>query len=411
VYPDAPIVDVVWREARGITSTSTTTSSPKKNEKTSLFHYSEKSRHIDRSNTSMKKNKEKKIYNSSDDVVQDMSSTVLRRERFIFDNGMVFVGIDAMVKLSLCIRQKTRMCLESARNLLVISLGCGESASSSIPSSRSSSTLIEPPVSLLVGGAGGSGLMSIVLEEIFRYIKPLASQLRSNPAEYFEKQDSINMNKGRSSLSSSFIGLQQTYEQFTTKVILSAVIVSDGEMIDLLDTYTSSSKASSGQQKVDEGNKISVRKRKSDGRYMLYNASKIQLQSTADFDRLIGLLLGRRSAMSRLAHTLLLQKKKHSDNSTALHLIESIDPWAAIDTATLQNGYQPSTTAASNSFTASSSSSGLFDQTPSTAISSDSMFISISACGGGVSKSKPTVDFNFVCPCGKNWNMPGECIK
>jgi len=127
VYPDAPIVDVVWREARGITSTSTTTSSPKKNEKTSLFHYSEKSRHIDRSKTSsyissMKKNKEKKIYNSSDDVVQDMSSTVLRRERFIFDNGMVFVGIDAMVKLSLCIRQKTRMCLESARNLLVISL-------------------------------------------------------------------------------------------------------------------------------------------------------------------------------------------------------------------------------------------------------------------------------------------------
>ena len=112
-----------------------------------------------------------------DDIVQGMSSNVLRRERFIFDN--VFVGVHAMLRLSLSLRQKTRICLESARNLLIISMGCGE------PSSSSSSSIalsIEPPVSLLVGGEGGTGLISIVLDEVFRYIKPLTSQLRSDPS-------------------------------------------------------------------------------------------------------------------------------------------------------------------------------------------------------------------------------------
>ena len=206
-----------------------------------------------------------------------------------------------------------------------------------------------------------------------------------------------------SSSSSSFIGLQNTYEQFTTKVTLSAVIVSDGEMYDLLDT---SSKESHGQQKRDDvtKNKIAVRKRKSDGKYMLFNASKVQLQSNADFDRMIGLLLGRRSAMSRLAHTLL---QKHSvnnniHNSTAFQLIEEIDPWVLNTSSLLRNGSQPPLDT-----TTTSASQASYNQAPNTS-SSDSMFISISACGGGVSKSKPTVDFNFVCPCGKNWSMPGE---
>lgn len=393
--------------------------SSKKNEKTSLLHFSEKSRHIvSHNNNQNNNNVYNKSYNNNcssstscsskdkDDIVQGMSSNVLRRERFIFDN--VFVGVHAMLRLSLSLRQKTRICLESARNLLIISMGCGEpSSSSSIASS------IEPPVSLLVGGEGGTGLISIVLDEVFRYIKPLTSQLRSDPSRYLESHQHQHphvgsSNKKRStslssSSSSSFIGLQNTYEQFATKVILSAVIVSDGEMYDLLDT---SSKESNGQHKRDDvtKNKIAVRKRKSDGKYMLFNASKIQLQSTADFDRMIGLLLGRRSAMSRLAHTLL---QKHSvnnniNNSTAFQLIEEIDPWVLNTSSLLRNGSQPPLDT-----TSTSASQASFDQAPNTS-SSDSMFISISACGGGVSKSKPTVDFNFVCPCGKNWSVPGE---
>ena len=162
--------------------------SSKKNEKTSLLHFSEKSRHIVSHNNIQNNNNgyHKSNNNNSssstscsskdkDDIVQGMSSNVLRRERFIFDN--VFVGVHAMLRLSLSLRQKTRICLESARNLLIISMGCGEpSSSSSIASS------IEPPVSLLVGGEGGTGLISIVLDEVFRYIKPLTSQLRSDPS-------------------------------------------------------------------------------------------------------------------------------------------------------------------------------------------------------------------------------------
>ena len=402
--------------------------SPKKNGKTSLFHFSEKSRHIGGSNNN--NNNNNNSYNKSsnnhtnsstscsskdkdDATVQGMSSSVLRRERFIFDN--VFVGVDAMLRLSLCIRQKTRMCLESARNLLIISLGCGKSSSSSSLEASS----IEPPVSLLVGGEGGTGLISIVLDEVFRHIKPLTSQLRSDPSRYSAKHHhhhhvgSSNKKHSTSlSTSSSFIGLQNTYEQFTTKVILSAVIVSDGEMYDLLDN---SSKASSGQQRRDgvTKDKITVRKRKSDGKYMLFNASKVQLQSTADFDRLIGLLLGRRSAMSRLAHTLLQKHSVDSNNhnnisninSTAFQLIEEIDPWVINTTSLRRNGSQPHIDT-----TIPAASQASFDQAHNTSSSSssDSMFISISACGGGVSKSKPTVDFNFVCPCGKNWSMPGE---
>ena len=110
--------------------------------------------------------------------------------------------------------------------------------------------------------------------------------------------------------------------------------------------------------------------------------------------------------MSRLAHTLI---QKHSTNnninSTAFQLIEEIDPWVINTTSLRRNGSQPHIDT-----TIPAASQASFDQAHNTSSSSssDSMFISISACGGGVSKSKPTVDFNFVCPCGKNWSMPGE---
>jgi len=45
-------------------------------------------------------------------------------------------------------------------------MGCVEPSSSSSLIASS----IEPPVSLLAGGEGGTGLICIVLDEVFRYI-------------------------------------------------------------------------------------------------------------------------------------------------------------------------------------------------------------------------------------------------
>ena len=364
------------------------------------------------------------------------TNSVLRRERFIFDD--VFVGKDAMIRLSVFIRQKTRLCLESARNMVIISVGCGDvsslSSSSLVSSPLPPTSCVEPPVSLLIGGEGGSGLISTALDEIFRYIKPLTTQLRSNPSKHHldnHTNGGPNMNTSRSrphssspypssssssSSSTTFHGLRQTYEQFTAKVLLSVVVISNGEIYDLLASSTTSS-SSTTTTNIDKqlavqnssnnisNNKISVRRRKSDGSYILCNASMIQLQSTADFDRIIGLLIGRRSAMiSSMNHTLQLYKNNTSLSSTisssstaisALEMIESTNPWVLNPLPLNRNNTNPSSSSAATSTTTNTT---------------DTMFITISASGGGVSKNKPTVSFHFTCPCGNNWSMPGKRV-
>lgn len=352
-------------------------------------------------NPEVKKNKH--IVNKSKDISDQCS--VLRRERFIFDD--VFAGLRASDRMYLYMRQRTRKALECARNVVFLSLGCGEVLEGSV----------EPTVSVLLGNGGGTGIISNVIDEIFRYVKPLTLNLQSNP---FKITNGKYNGTIRSSSPGNFAAVKVAQEQLTTRVLFSAVIVSCGKIYDLLDSSPG----------VMNSNFVTLKKRKSDGKVVLHNVSKLHLQTPADFDRVMGLLIGKRSAMSKVMHTLHAYSTKFknvsmmdSDNIVQ-DVINSIDPWMGSNNTPWQKKHNYTTTTSQllhpsdvlnhpiyhhnneNNTTVTS----LIDDNNAAgdSFSTDSMVITISVSGGGISRSKTSIDFNFVCSCGENWSKPGN---
>ena len=341
------MVDVVWREARHGDATasegllaSTTRSNPSPIAK--LLASETKQTYFTDSSANLKRN------------------TVLRRERFAFDD--VFVGQTALGRLAFFTRQRARKALETAHNLNFICLGCGDA----LPASGTS---VEPPIGVLLGGGGGTGLISSVVDEIFRFTKPLTTSLQEKKGLYPGSFPTASP--------SAFVASKLAFEQVKTRVTLSAIILTErGDVFDLLGG------AADGA--------ASLKRRKSDGRVMLCNASRLQLQASADFDRVMGLLLGKRTALHGVLQSLQVQHAQQLRQGVIpaqqplQQVLASIDPWASINAEEVpHNGVAPP------------------------ASSSSSMLITVSVSGGAVTSNHTSVDFNFVSPCGRNWSCPG----
>jgi hypothetical protein len=161
VDTEATAVDVVWREARIGEATGqlwgATLGSPNSQIRSAAFGSA------------------RRISNNSGSDAGDWGSsarnTVLRRERFAFDD--VFHGPTADGRLAMFCRQRARKALEGGRNLAFLCLGCGDA-----PAGGDSA--VEPPVSALLGGGGGTGLISSVVDEVFRYTRPLSASMRDS---------------------------------------------------------------------------------------------------------------------------------------------------------------------------------------------------------------------------------------
>lgn len=293
---------------------------------------------------------------------------VLRRERFAFDD--VFVGQSAEGRLSFFARQRARKALECGHNLAFLSLACGDA-------NAHDQSRVEPPVSLLMGSGGGTGLISSAIDEIFRFVKPLTMSM----------QDSHHLYPGGlpTSSPSAFIASKVAFEQVKSRVTMSAVILSEGGAVyDLLST-------SAGPAAV--GGTAHLKRRKSDGRVTLCDVSRLQLQATADFDRVMGLLLGKRTALQSVLQTFQLQHAQqqrlgvHQQNDPMQSVLSSIDPWASFSSKGRKAGDTPQN---------------------ETGVCASSMLISVSVSGGAVSSTQTSVDFHFVSPCGKDWSCPGK---
>jgi hypothetical protein len=292
---------------------------------------------------------------------------VLRRERFAFDD--VFTGQTADGRLAMYSRQRARKALEGARSLAFLCLGCGD-----VPSAGESA--VEPPVSTLLGGGGGTGLISSVIDEIFRFTRPLTASM----------QDSGKAFSGSfpTAAQSPFVASKVAFEQLKSKVTLSAIILSDrGDVFDLLST-TGAVQLSS----ADGSAGASLKRRKSDGRVVLCSASRLQLQNASDFDRVMGLLLGKRTALQGVLATMQHQRAQQraaglagSDESMQ-EILASIDPWAAFNSRSADRAVEGSSCAST-------------------------MLITVSVTGGLASSAQTTADFYFISPCGKNWFNPG----
>lgn len=97
--------------------------------------------------------------------IPSKSGSVLRRERFLFDD--VLAGPYANRDLTVFVRKRCRQALSAGDDMAVLCLACGESVGSTSLQSISELPL-EPSVGLLLGSGGGSGLLHAVVSEVLR---------------------------------------------------------------------------------------------------------------------------------------------------------------------------------------------------------------------------------------------------
>lgn len=329
-------------------------------------------------------------------------SPVLRRERFEFDD--IFAGVSAPGRMSLYVRQRTRKALEYARGLTLLCLGCGY-----IPSGQ-----LEPPLALLLGNGGGTGLIHSAVEEIFRYIHPSvtytteqvrhgsfatgADRMRDTSPQYMSAA-------GNSAMRS--LAVKVAYEQMNTKVVLTAVIITeDGMIIDLL--------SKSGVKEQEQSGPI-LRKRKSDRTPVLCNVSRLELKSAMDFDRVSGMLLGKRATIESMraarlkeaeyGGNFLVARKRNgvSDGEGSTSRFSALHPWVQVDGL----ADEPLSRSPGR---LRGQLSGIGDSgvTETSGQQAATMLFTISVSGGGISKGLNVADFHFVSPCGSCWHTPGE---
>jgi len=273
---------------------------------------------------------------SANSSVGSRAST-LRRERYCFDD--IYAGPDAISRLYAYTRKRTKAALLSGRGLAFLCLAGGECVSRNTVS-------LEPTVSLVVGDSGGHGLMSAVVEEIFK----------SKNIPYSSKGHTPY---GKQSLASGAISGDDTALQ--SCVVLTAVTISDGIILDLL--------GPPGSIRPERGMKQCRVSRRADGSYHVANATPLKLKSAADFERVAGVLLGRRAALREIAPSLL--EWGDSVGSTVEVPVPET-PWMM------------------------------------SADREACILFSLSTTGEGVSTSSHrNVSFHFACPCGPHWDLPG----
>ena len=99
-------------------------------------------------------------------TIPSKSGSVLRRERFLFDD--VLAGPYANRDLAIFVRKRCRQALSAGDDLAVLCLACGETAGSTCSLQSISELPLEPSVGLLLGSGGGSGLLHAVVSEVLR---------------------------------------------------------------------------------------------------------------------------------------------------------------------------------------------------------------------------------------------------
>lgn len=252
---------------------------------------------------------ERPTYNNNDD--NSSRSTIMRRERFNFDD--IFCGPSALGRMKTYVQYRTRKALIEGSNIVFLCFACGLSSSP-----------LDPPLALILGSKGGSGVASMVINELFNTVSASPSSVSST----------------------------------TLTVTMSAVIFADGKIVDLLGS------CSGNNNNTNTDMQPKVQKYRN-GQYYLANASQVMLTSSNDYDRIVGVILGRRSLWREFA------------------------PW-----------FGPS-------FNKFPEAPWVYSQSEET----NFMLTFNVSYTSGISKQRNTAKFSFVCPCGENWGSPGQEIN
>jgi hypothetical protein len=348
-----------------------------------------------------------------------------------------------MNRLKEYLQHRIRYSLINLVNLVMLSTACGTDLQT---------IDLEPPVALALGSGGGSGLCSAVLQEIFSFLSSQSSSSASgfsSPASPSPSVDyAITGRKNttiKTSNHSSYMRSRIAKEHNANRVTMSMVLVKGKYVFDLLNPSPSSSSSS-------ETNRPHIIRKHN--RMNLMNITFIDLLNLLDFERIVGLLLGRRAGIfetlrnmkisvpvSTSASSMNRSRGRASTSLTAnkIDLIASHATWnPGSSTSNMKNknfvrenveadygyssplghvneeiggdeleneeiirddidNYNPTNTALS-----STTSGVTSDDTAS------SLLISFHVSYGSiVAKKRNHLTFRFVCPCGDNWYEPG----
>jgi hypothetical protein len=242
------------------------------------------------------------------------------------------------------------MAIVGGRGMAYICLAGGEYATSS-------AAYLEPPRSIILGDSGGQGLMSTVIDEIFKNKKSPSYPVKKTLHSQYTGPHSYPV-----------VAAEPSSGDY---IIFSAVVICDGVVIDLLGSPFQQS-ATSKLNPSSRGQKAKPCKvgRNSDGSYHLANVTRLQLRSVADFERIAGVLLGRRAALREIAPLL---RELGADSLSNVAFPDT--PWL------LSSEHEAS------------------------------ILFSVTTTGEGVSvSSHGNINFHFTCPCGVHWAVPGGII-
>jgi hypothetical protein len=216
-------------------------------------------------------------------------ASTLRRERFHFNES--YAGPGGLGKLCAYARHRVKRSVQTGRGIVFMCVAAGDGEGGG------SSAQVEPPVSVVLGDCGGQGLISSVIESLFNHITP-----RSHPCKHSDK--TLHRKYGGKNAPPVLGSSASLTEATNEPVLFSAVVLSEGSIIDLLGPSGSLvyQKGSNNPGK-HQHRKCKVNRR-ANGAYYVAHMTRLQLHSVADFERVAGVLLGRRSALREMVPVL-----------------------------------------------------------------------------------------------------------
>ncbi len=330
---------------------------------------------------------------------------VLRRERYRFD---AMYHAQNMDRFYAYVRTRTRQAITNATNLVVLCTGCGETKPGEL----------EPPVTLALGSGGGTGVTSCILEELFRFLSPSGTAPNGSVYPLSMLDESTGGRTLKTAQHTSFVACRMNTQSMTSRVTLSAVLTKGFQMFDLLNQ--------SVLQQIQDtsvgGNLNSIvhpsivqrgGNGQGDGPMALMNATMIDLKNPYDFERIVGLLLGRRVGIFEA-----LQSINNKTNASRGGTVRGSPHRPTVPHST--PGFTPSGSIAADVLqshatwnTAHWDASQHYDYDPAV-YGSDNTFItsnlmiSITVTYGIAKFKKNHLTIRVVCPCGDTWAQPGK---
>ena len=312
----------------------------------------------------------------------------LRRENFFFDD-VYTCGDDSkisetlgnetsMTKLYNHISQRAKTCLSLNTNLVVVSLACGDT------NANEHIQCLEPPLSLLLGEQGNSGLVQKVLQEVFDY-SPEDENLHykgDNSVSYSSAEfiaGSLSFNKSSGfNIDANYSAKQQKNKiAYTPEIQLSAVLVVDGLLSDLLTASMDVMKKTKdmNSSKKDKTNPyIGINNL---GDAIIHNTATVNIKSLADYERLVGVLLGRRAALQEILPSLLDENKTQMGTNLNTASDSALIAWLLGEQASLLLTLNVNNDKNSSKY-----------------------------C-----KNSRNIKFHFACPYGGDWSQPSSDIN